>query len=419
MAIDFGAFGQGAASAKKDYWADVRNSQQSLIRDVAVQDGLQQMRDMADKEAASSYLAPLLVDQQRAAASGVQSDEWYQRATQSILNDEGFKNMPVEQQQHVMNNLRAQGVTIAQKLAESGDNERALTLNKSLGLQFGPENRASPTDVFNTADLASAGFVNDAEAGVWRGPNGQVIPAFQGAEAVTLQGQPGMTRLLADQAEMQRQQAEGVRRGTHVEMTDANGVRTYRTKTPIELQLDADRQADSYRQNKIAESIRTGALNLTNPDSVRLFVMGTNDPMMGPAIAAYSQQPPAAVIPQAVVTPVVPATPVAAAQPYTGGRTFTPPATAAPALTLDPKFIQGVNPTAPAAATPIQQAIAADVIQNSPEVEDARLMIDALLTQRNGALTAQDSADIESLLRAYPALQNDATLMQRLGVEPQ
>ena len=403
MAIDFNAFTAGARAAKKDYWDDVRNSQQSLIRDVAVQDGLQQMRDMADKEAASSYLAPLIIDQQRAAAGGIQADDWFQRATQSILNDEGFKNMPVEQQQRVMEGMRAQGVTLAQKLSEAGDSQRALTLNKSLGLQFGPENRANPTDVFNSADLASAGFVNDPEAGVWRGPDGQVIPAFQGAEAVTLQGQPGMTRLLADQAEMQRQQAEGARRGTHVEMVDANGIRTYRAKTPIELQLDADKQADVYRQNKIAEGIRTGALNLTNPDSVQLFVLGTNDPMMGPAIAAYNQQPAAVVNQQAAVAPVAPVT------------------KAAPAV-LNPGAVSGSlapNPLAPVVVSPVQQAIAADIVQNSPEVEDARFMIDALLTQRNGALTAQDSADIESLLRAYPVLQNDANLMQRLGVEPQ
>lgn len=288
-AIDFGAFTQGARAAKQDYWTDVRESQGALLRDIGVQDGLRQAREAQENEQAAAYLSPMLLDQQKAAGLGVQADDWYQRATNAILNDEGFKGMSPQTQQRVMDKWRAHGVTMSQKLAEAGDPQRALLLSKSMGLGFGPENRADPNQVFDATRLADAGFVNDPATGMWIGPQGQKIPAAQGAYTVLQQGQPGVLSLLTDQAAEQERMKNAVSSGYFVEMVDAQGNRTYRPKNARELAWDNYQEGVLYRQDVVKDAIARGEVDPLNSESVNMWVAGMKDPAYFTAVRAYNQ----------------------------------------------------------------------------------------------------------------------------------
>ena len=204
MAIDFGAFTAGSRAAKNDYWTDVRNSQQSLIRDVAVQDGLQLAKDAQDKEWASTYTAPMLLDQQRAAAAGVPVDEWQQRAMSSILNDPGLRDAPPERQQRVMDLVRANGIKLADQLVKAGDPQRALALNKSMGLNFGPGNITDPSQSFRAYGLTDSGFTEDPKTGMWTNRYRQSINGYEGAYALNAGGPNALNKMFADQATAQQ-----------------------------------------------------------------------------------------------------------------------------------------------------------------------------------------------------------------------
>lgn len=410
MPIDFDAFTKGARAAKQDYWADVRNSQQSLIRDVAVQDGLQLAKDAQDKEWAASYLAPMIMDQQRAAASGMPIDEWYQRATASILNDPNLASAPPERQQRVLDQLRAQGVTTAQKLVEAGDPQRALALNKSMGLNFGPENRADPTQIFYSSGLMDLGFKVNQQTGMLESPTGQKVDGYKAAAALVQQGQPGLLNLLAVQADEQRKLAEGMQLGTHVMHTDAQGNVSYYKKRPLELKLDADKEMESFRRYKVEKAVETNPSILTNPDMARLFVEASGDRgLMNTIIsmnaerqqggAGAGQGMPAAQQPPAGV-------PAIAAQIQQATGVTTPPAT----FGLDPRGLPDMN--TPPAMTPYQQALAASQV-NSP-VEEQRVSLQTWLDNLKAAPTAEDRAWVNRMLLANPDLMKDEQLMNSL-----
>lgn len=415
MAIDFGAFEQGANTAKKNFWTDVRNSQDSLIRDVAVQDGLQLAKTAQDKEWASSYLAPLIMDQQRAAASGVPIDEWYQRATASILNDPNLSSASPERQQRVLDQLRAQGVTTAEKLVAAGNPQRALELNKSMGLNLGPNNIADPTQVFYASGLADIGFKADPQTGMWVSPTGQKIEGYKAATALSQYGQKGLLNLLAVQADEQQKLAQGVQQGTHVAHTDAQGNVTYRPKTPIELKLEADKQQESFRRYKLEEAVKTNPGILTNPDMARMFVQSSGDPgMMNTLISmnAEKQQAPAGAG-QSLPPGSPPAgTPVIAAQIQQATGVSTPPT----AFGLDPHSLPDMN--TPPAMTPYQQALAAS--QAASPVEEQKASLQTWLGNLKTTPTAQDRAWVNQMLLDNPELMKDEQLMSSLmGVFPQ
>lgn len=414
MAIDFGAFTGGARAAKKDYWSDVQNSQQALIRDVAVQDGLQMMKDAQDKEWAASYVAPMLLDQQRAAADGIPADQWYQRATTSVLNDEGFKNATPQQQQRVMEHIRLNGVTMADKLVAAGDPQRALALKTSMGQNFGPGNIADPTQVFYANGLADLGFQVDTQTGMWTSPTGQKVDGYKASSALAQYGQQGLLNLLAVQADEQRKLAQGAQQGTHVMQTDAQGNVTYRPKTDIELRLDADKQAESLREYKLQQAIKSNPAILTNPDMARLFVQGTGDPgMMNTIIRMSGSQQQGAPGAAQGMQPAAPqGIPTIAAQIQQATGVQAPPEP----FGLDPRSLPDMN--TPPAMTPYQQALAAQ--QVSSAVDEQRTAIQTWLDNLKAAPTAEDRAWVNQLLLANPQLMQDEQLMGSLmGVFPQ
>lgn len=423
MAIDFGAFTAGSRAAKKDYWDDIKNSQGALIRDVAVQDGLQMLKDSQDKEWAASYVSPMLLDQQRAAADGVPADQWYQRAMTSILNDEGFKNATSQQQQRVMEHVRLNGITMADKLVKAGDPQRALELKKSMGQNFGPDNVADPTQVFNANGLVELGFKTDPKTGVWESSTGQKVDGYKAASALAQYGQQGLLNLLAVQADEQRKMAQGVQQGTYVEQVDAKGNATYRPKTDIEFKLDADKQNESFMEYKLQEAVKTNPNILTNPEMARLFAQGSDNPpaMMNTIIRVSGAKPqgaagvdqgaqPVGSAGAAIRTPITQAAPqgvpAMAAQIQQATGVQTPPET----FGLDVHGLPDAN--TPPAMRPFQQAIAAQ--QANSAVDESRTEIQTWLSNLKTAPTAEDRAWVNQLLTINPALMQDEQLMSSL-----
>jgi len=421
MAIDFGAFTAGSRAAKNDYWTDVRNSQQSLIRDVAVQDGLQLAKDAQDKEWASTYTAPMLLDQQRAAAAGVPVDEWQQRAMSSILNDPGLRDAPPERQQRVMDLVRANGIKLADQLVKAGDPQRALALNKSMGLNLGPDNRADPTQVFYANGLADLGFKADPQTGMWTSPTGQIIDGREGASALNTYGPAGLNLVLAQQATAQQAEQRagtaGVRNGTLVMSTDANGVKTYSAKPPVQKQMEDTALLDQYRQNRIRLAAEQKLFDPAKPETFSGFLRGETDAGMEAALNAYLSKPAAIIAaqpPAATTTP--PGAALSVMQPPAAAQV--PVAQSAPLGGAVPPMaeqIQQAISAQPPAANLYQQALAETQGSGDVELEQQLALMRQQLELMRENPTKEDLAWVNQQLDAYPLLESDTALMDQIN----
>jgi len=178
------------------------------------------------------------------------------------------------------------------QLKEAGDEQRALELNKFMGLQFGPENRLDPIQVLYSNGVMDAGYRFDPQTNVLTSPAGQSIDANTAAYTINQQGPAGLHKLMAEQNLIQQQGAEGVRRGTHEQYTAANGQPAFRAKLPEQLrQEQAARDAQTF-DSKLDADIASGAFQ----EGTRDLYLSANGPGMLEAYnrrIARSTQPPA------------------------------------------------------------------------------------------------------------------------------
>lgn len=265
--IDFGSFSRGASAAKQDYWDDIRNSQNALIRDTQVQDSLREAQNKTIEDQAAAYLSPMLMDAQAAAAQGKDLGEWFKTALPAIMSDQGFQTRDPLLQRSILEKMRQNGVMIAQKMKDAGDETGALGLYDALGMQFGPRNRANINNMYDSYDLAGAGFKLDPATGELFDPQGNLVSSARVMDTLNRGGQSSLNTLLTQLEAERRVDMQGVAAGLY--KPDGRGGFIPTTTAEREERIGQEQFDSMTRQ--IERDRQNGLVDFNNAESVKAY----------------------------------------------------------------------------------------------------------------------------------------------------